>query len=75
MKKHNLEAVAKAAGIVLVGRGKGKSKVVVPEYNAILKFCKIITARCTCCNRLIPVSASEGNDKGHVCRKGNCQCR
>jgi hypothetical protein len=74
MKKHNLDKILAASGIVLVGRGKGRSKVVqAPSYSAVLKFVKAITATCSCCGRRLPVN--HHLDKGHVCKSGNCTCK
>ncbi len=75
MRKHNLDKVVKACGIIMVGRGKGRSKVVSKETpkEALVKFCKAITARCECCGRRLPVNFHER--KGHVCRKGDCTCK
>jgi hypothetical protein len=75
MRKHNLQKVADACGIKMVGRGKGRSKVVSKDTTkaSIMKFVKALTARCECCGRRLPVNFHE--KKGHVCRKGDCTCK
>lgn len=75
MRKHNLDRVIKACGIVMEGRGKGRAKVVskTNTIEAITKLCKALTARCSCCGRRLPVNHTQ--DKGHVCKARNCKCK
>ena len=67
-RRHNLEKVAKAFGIVMVGQGKGKHKLctnVTPL--ALMALYKAATARCAHCKRPIYHEFSIKEEAGPVC--------
>jgi hypothetical protein len=67
-RRHNLQKVAEAFGIVMVGQGRGKAKVctnVTPL--ALIKLYEAATAKCQVCKRQLFHEYSIREKAGPVC--------